>query len=125
MRLTLTIVLTGLAIAHTGLAETPTRIDVTVRGVLPGCRSLAATRGIARSTEGAFCSGMIDALLYIGELLPPDHCYSVPLDMPRHQVVQAIVSKIEGIYPSVKAQHFGGLALELLHDMWPCREVGR
>jgi hypothetical protein len=40
---------------------------------------------------------MIDALLYIGELRPPDYCYSVPLDMPRHQVVQAIGGEIEGV----------------------------
>ena len=125
MRLALTIVLTGLAIGHAVLAETPgARLDVTVRAVLPGCRSLVATRGIATSTEAAFCSGMIDALLYIGELLPPDYCYSVPLDMPRHQVVQAIVGEIEEVYPSVKAQHFRGLALEILHYRWPCREVG-
>jgi hypothetical protein len=125
MRLALTIVLTGLAIGHAGLAEAPRRLDVTVKAVLPGCRSLVATRGIPRSAEAAFCSGMIDALLYIGELLHPDYCYSVPLDMPRHQVVQAIVSEIEGVYPSVKAQHFRGLALEILHYRWPCRKVGR
>jgi hypothetical protein len=126
MRLALTIVLTGLAIGHVGLAETPTaRLDVTVKAVLPGCRSLVATRGIARSAEAAFCSGMIDALLYVGELLPPDYCYSVPLDMPRDQVVQAIVGDIEGVYRSVKVQHFRGLALEILHHKWPCREVGR
>lgn len=96
------------------------RIDLTVAAVLPGCRSLVATQGIATSTEAAFCNGMIDSLLYLGELLPRDICYAVPADMPRHRVVQAIVGEIEEIYPRVKAQHFRALALDVLNYKWPC-----
>ena len=99
------------------------RPDVTVKAVLPGCRSLVATQGIPRSSEAAFCNGTIDALLYLGELLPEDYCYAVPLDTPRSQVVQAIVDEIEPVYPSVKKEHFRGLALEVLHNKWRCRTI--
>ena len=81
--------------------------------------------GVARSAEAAFCNGMIDTLLYLGELLPPDYCYAVPLDVPRDLVIRAIVDEIEEVYPSVEKQHFKGLAIEVLHYKWPCRITGR
>ena len=76
------------------------------------------------SAEAAFCNGMIDALLYLRELLPRDICYAVPVGIPRHRVVQAIVNEIEPLYPSIEAQHFRGLAIEVLHYKWPCHYAG-
>ena len=121
LTIVLAIVLGGLAIGHAAAAEPRTLPDVTVAAVLPGCRSLVATQGVPGSSEAAFCNGMIDALLYLGELLPPDFCYAVPADIPRHRVVEAIVEEIEQVYPSVKAQHFRALALDVLQYRWPCR----
>lgn len=121
VRALLSLVLCLVAMTQAALAKPPDeRIDLTVSAMLPGCRSLVATQGIAMSAEAAFCNGMIDALLYLGELLPRDICYAVPADMPRHRVVQAIVSEIEEIYPRVKAQHFRALALDVLYYKWPC-----
>jgi hypothetical protein len=125
LTIVLAIVLAGLAIGHAASAEPPAaRPDVTVGAVLPGCRSLVATQGVPRSSEAAFCNGMIDALLYLGEMLPPDFCYAVPADIPRHRVVEAIVEEIEQVYPSVKEQHFRALALDVLNCKWPCRYSG-
>jgi hypothetical protein len=121
LTIVLAIVLAGSAIGHAASAELRERPDVTVAAVLPGCRSLVATQGVPRSSEAAFCNGMIDALLYLGEMLPPDFCYAVPADIPRHRVVEAIVEEIEQVYPSVKAQHFRALALDVLQYKWPCR----
>ena len=123
LALALAIALAGLALRPTALAaDVPgIRPDVTVRAVLPGCRSLVATQGMAVSREAAFCSGMIDSLLYLGEMLPADFCYAVPLDEPRHRVLEAIVEEIEPLYPSLKEQHFRALALEVLQFKWPCR----
>jgi hypothetical protein len=117
----LAIVLAGLAIGHAASADSrDARPDLTVAAVLPGCRSLVETQGIPRSSEAAFCNGMIDALLYLGEMLPPDLCYAVPADIPRHRVVEAIVEEIEQVYPSVNQQHFRALALDVLNYRWPC-----
>ena len=122
LTIVLAIVLDGLAIGHSALAEPPdARPDVTVADVLPGCRALVATQGVPTSREAAFCSGMIDALQYLGALLPADFCYSVPLDIPHHRVAEAIVEEIEQVYQSVKQQHFRALALEVLEYKWPCR----
>jgi len=124
VRLALTILLAGLAIGPAAQATSPgVRLEVTVAAVLPGCRSLVSTQGIAMSSEAAFCSGLIDGLLYLGEMLPADFCYAVPLDIPRHRVVGAIVDEIEQVYPSVKEQHFRALALDVLNYKWPCPYV--
>jgi hypothetical protein len=68
-------------------------------------------------------SGTVDALLYLGKLLPQEYSYCVPLNIPRYQIVQAIVDEIESVYPSVERQLFKGLALEILHYGWPCRAL--
>lgn len=121
LAIVLATVLVVWTIGHTALAEPPAaRPAVTVEAVLPGCRSLAATKGVPTSSEAAFCSGMIDALLYLGAILPSDFCYAVPLDIPHHQVVAAIVEEIEPVYPSVKGQHFRALAIDVLEYKWPC-----
>lgn len=121
MRLALTIVLSGLAMGHAVLAApADARLDVTVQAVLPGCRSLVATLGVPKSSEAAFCNGLIDALLYLGELLPPDFCYAVPLDIPRVRLVEAIVGEVEPLLPMVKEQDFRALAVEVLQYKWPC-----
>lgn len=121
VRLGLAIALAGLTVDHAALAEPPAaRPAVTVEDVLPGCRSLVATQGVPTSSEAAFCSGMIDALLFLGAILPPDFCYVVPLDVPHHRVAAAIVEEIEPVYLSVKGQHFRALAIDVLEYRWPC-----
>jgi hypothetical protein len=115
--------LVALAIAHAASAEPPpppARPAVTVEAILPGCRSLLATEGRPTTAEAGFCSGLIDGLLYLGAMIPADFCFVVPLDVPHHRVVAAIVAEIEPIYASVKLQHFKGLAIDVLEYKWPC-----
>lgn len=122
MRLGLTIVLAGMAIGQSALAESPpARPAVTVEDVLPGCRSLVATQGVPTSSEAGFCSGLIDGLLYLGAMIPADFCFVVPPQVPHDRVVAAIVEEIEPVYPSVKQQHFRALAIDVLEYKWPCR----
>ena len=107
-------------------AETPhPTSETTAAAMLPGCLELVRSKGTADSPGARFCSGTIDTLLYLGELLPDDYSSCVPLDIPRHQVVQAVVDEVEAVYPSVHNQLFKGLALEVLHYRWPCRPSGR
>jgi hypothetical protein len=112
------------SLAAAAAGETlPRRPDPTVRAVFPGCREIVATRGEARSDAAAFCNGAIDGVLYLGEMLPGDFCYAVPLDLPRHEVIAEVVREIEPILESVGNQNFLGLALDVLHWKWPCRPL--
>jgi len=125
LRLALTIVLSDLAMGRAVLAApADARLDASVQAVLPGCRLLVAAPEGPQSPEAAFCNGLVDALLYLGELLPPDFCYAVPLDIARVRLVEAIVGEIEPLMPSVKKLDFRALALEVLHYKWPCHHDG-
>jgi hypothetical protein len=96
--------------------------DATVSAVLPGCRALITTAPqVITSAEAAFCSGTVNALRYVGELLPEDYCYAVPLSLPDRDVVATLVREIGDVYATVERQLFKGLAIEILHFHWPCR----
>ncbi len=115
--------LAALVIAPAAWAEPPpppARPAVAVETVLPGCRSLLATKGVPTTAEAGFCAGLIDGLLYLGAMIPADFCFVVPPDVPHHRVVAAIVEEIEPVYASVKAQHFRALAIDVLEYKWPC-----
>ncbi len=74
-------------------------------------------------SEGAGqCAGAVDALLYIGELLPADFRYCVPLRTPRGEIIATILEDIEAMRPEVDRQDFKGMVLSILHFHWPCRE---
>lgn len=98
--------------------------DGTVGAVLPGCRALLTPPHVITSEKAAFCSGTVDALRYVGELLPEDYCYAVPVSLSHHEVVATLVREIEAVYATVERQLFKGLAVEVLHFYWPCRSRG-
>src|SRR4051812_761526 len=107
MRLGLVAIVAMLALVRSAAADIAGAIpDASVKAILPGCRAIVATGGAIASPESAFCGGTIDALLYLGELLPEDYSYCVPLDLPRHQVIRAIVREIDEVYPLVEKQLF-------------------
>lgn len=96
--------------------------EPSVHAWLPGCRAfLEQVESI--SSEGAGqCAGAVDALLYIGEVLPPDYRYCVPLRTARREIISAIVEDIEALAPEVDRQDFKGMVLAILQFRWPCRE---
>ena len=95
--------------------------DPSVAAVLPGCRAIAEGKGFFSSPEAAFCSGMIEALTYFGEMLPEDFRYCVPLSVPLDEVVKAVVYELEDLGSAVHRQQFRGLAIAVLQFRWPCR----
>ena len=115
----------AIACAITGGATADVVVpDTSARAVLPGCRALVEARGAISSPGMAFCNGTVDALRYVGELLPEDYCYAVPISLPQHEVVATIVREIDAVYPTVERQLFKGLVVEIFHFHWPCRPRG-
>jgi Rap1a immunity proteins len=102
-----------------GHAQVLDKPDPTVSAYLPGCR--AYLEDVASEGAGS-CSGAIDALLYIGELLAPDYRFCVPLQVPRREVIAGIVEDIDALQPEANRQDFKGMVLSILRYRWPCRE---
>lgn len=95
--------------------------DSTVGAVLPGCRALIKAQQVMYAESAAFCSGVVDALRYVGELLPEGYCYAVPVSLPQHEVIGTLIREIEAVYPTVERELFKGVVVEILHFHWPCR----
>ena len=92
---------------------------------MPGCRDAGRSSSTSSSiaSEGAGqCAGAVDALLYIGEVLPPDYRYCVPLRTPRREVISGIIEELDALMPEVDRQDFKGMVLAILRFRWPCRE---
>ena len=89
---------------------------------LPGCRASLEHVEMPGSESAGQCAGAVDALLYIGELLPEDFRYCVPLGTPRREIVSSIIADIEDLGPQVDRQDFKGMVLAILRFRWPCRE---
>lgn len=98
------------------------RPDPTVKTFLPGCRALVHRADAIGLEEAGLCTGVVDTLLYIGELLPPDYRSCVPLGLARHAILRAIVDDLDSLSPAVDHQDFKGMVLEILHYRWPCRD---
>lgn len=103
-------------------SEALDRPDPTVKAILPGCRSLLHRADAIGLEEAGLCSGVVDSLLYIGELLPVDYRSCVPLRLARHDILQAIVEDLDALSPEFDRQNFKGMVLEILHYRWPCRD---
>ena len=89
---------------------------------LPGCRAFLQNTEAVGSEGAGQCAGAVDALLYIGELLPADFRYCVPLRTPRGEIIATILENIEAMRPEADRQDFKGMVLSILQFHWPCRE---
>jgi hypothetical protein len=92
----------------------------TVKAHLPGCRTIVEFNDVIGSEGVGLCGGVVDALLYVGELLPQDYRSCVPLRVPRREVIRTIVEDLDGMYAVAENENFKGLVLAILHHRWPC-----
>lgn len=89
---------------------------------LPGCRAFLQNTEAVGSEGAGQCAGAVDALLYIGELLPADFRYCVALRTSRGEIIATILEDIESMRPEADRQDFKGMVLSILQFHWPCRE---
>jgi Rap1a immunity proteins len=71
--------------------------------------------------DGAICAGMMSALLSVGwdRMLGDRFCVNVPPGATREQAIRVTVQYIEA-RPQRMHEPFVSLAVEALHDAWPC-----
>jgi hypothetical protein len=108
--------------ASAGRAQALDKPDPSVTAWLPGCQAFLEHVDSMASEGAGQCAGAVDALLYIGEVLPGDYRYCVPLRTPRREIVSVLLEEIEALRPEVDRQDFKGMVLAILRYRWPCRE---
>ena len=119
--------------ALTALTITPTTAGAqedrdSANHLMPGCQ--AALNNTAHDLA-AYCMGIVDGIAYTAALSSPDDivlhpwgknkCLSIPSEVTIFQMARVVVAYIEE-RPQRMHESFYGLAIEALHDAWPCRK---
>jgi hypothetical protein len=86
--------------------------------MLPHCRNLHS-QGRWGVWEG-HCGGVIETLVWVGSLLPPD-IRSCPPKSGKYTQADAVVLKYLEAHPERLHMDFKMLVSEALHEAWPCR----
>src|SRR5215207_11045971 len=114
--------LVGLAAAMLAVAPIAARHDTTVQESLPGCHAAIDDQAtVADRIDGAGrCTGVVEALIYVGEHLPENLRFCVPGSVRHHEAVRYIAEEIERNYAALESQSFKAATMAILHRRWPC-----
>jgi hypothetical protein len=113
-----------LASLNEAVAQRPIE-DTSANSWFLGCKACVEGRmNDARLVGiGNFCSGVIHALAYVGEALPPAVQYCAPPTSTAQQLARVVLTYIEA-RPQRMHEDFRLLVIEALHDSWPCNSRG-
>jgi hypothetical protein len=98
------------------------RPDITSANyMLPACRSFVQGTKVETTAypEQAFCVGIVSALIHVGVNLPPNVRSCRPDGATIEQAMRVVLAYIER-RPQRMHDGFKELALEALHEAWPC-----
>jgi len=110
----------ALTIAAAGAAETN---HYSANNMLVYCKAFIGEGLQAANVLAAtYCQGMIDMLIFMSHYLDnyPDACIQVPKGATAAQEARIIVRYVEA-HPGRMHETLHGLAIEALHDAWPCK----
>jgi Rap1a immunity proteins len=92
--------------------------------MLPYCKAYINETAQANPRAVGFCEGMIGTLAFMSGFLKnyPTLCIEFPSGVTLPQTAGVIVRYIEA-RPQRLHDAFLGLAIEALHDAWPCKYI--
>jgi hypothetical protein len=68
-----------------------------------------------------WCYGVIDALYYVSDVLPPRYNFCPPKGVTKEQGLRVVITYLYAT-PQRLHEHFGLLAMEALSSAWPCNQ---
>ena len=103
-------------------AQSPPTEDTSANPVFLGCKAFAEDRAtnVRLVNMAHYCSGVVHALAYVAEVLPPEHQSCTPPTSTAQQLARVVVRYIEA-RPERMHEDFRVLTLEAFHDAWPCK----
>ena len=87
--------------------------------MLPSCKSLLA-RHVVENFQQGHCAGLIEGLAFLARRATPPHRSCRPDGVTTGQVVRTIVRWLKQ-RPRRWHENFKYLALEAMHETWPCK----
>jgi hypothetical protein len=116
----------ALATTAAGAAEVDYLAGHSANNILPSCKIFIdggnSTPTVDTASAYFYCYGVIDSLVLLSPVLrDPATCFKLPDPVMIDQVAKVIVRYIEA-HPARTHELFHYLALEALHDAWPCKQ---
>jgi hypothetical protein len=121
MRAILWAALLGLMITGAGAADGIEGASANAR--LPTCKALASDKPqIANAATASYCLGMLDTLAFTSSYWDdrPWLCSDFPKNVRTQQAARVVVRYVEN-HPERLHEPLIWLAMQALHDAWPCR----
>ena len=87
--------------------------------MLPACKSLLA-RHVVEDFQQGHCAGLIEGLAFLARRATPPHRSCRPAGVTTGQVATTIVRWLKQ-RPRRWHENFKYLALEAMHETWPCK----
>jgi Rap1a immunity proteins len=115
----------ALATTTAGAAEVDYIVGHSANNILPSCKIFIdggnSTATVDTASAYFYCYGVIDSLVLLSPVLRDSGtCFKLPDRVTIDQVAKIIVRYIEA-RPARADELFHYLALEALHDAWPCK----
>jgi hypothetical protein len=124
-------IMTGAFMGLSVTAAGATAVDyLSANNLLPACKAIVGSKGVIKSSnlqkahDVGFCSATLSTLLSLGRAQMLDDqfgCMEVPPEASPDQLAQIVVRYIEA-RPQRMQEPLIWLALEALHDAWPCAD---
>ncbi len=112
----------GLAVETLALAQEDKH---SANYMLPYCRAAVNKEDLTRPTDAVVrgvCVGIIEAIDFMMSEFPPqekEYSSCPPNGVPLEQTIRVVITYIEA-RPQRMHENFKTLALEAIHDAWPC-----
>jgi Rap1a immunity proteins len=117
-------ILCGAVLALTFTTAEAAQKDYSANGMLVYCKGFIGQGQFANNeVASAYCNGMVETLVFMSPFLSdnPVMCIQLPKGSTSQQAARVIVRYIE-MRPQRVHEAFHSLALEALHDAWPCSD---
>jgi Ssp1 endopeptidase immunity protein Rap1a len=88
--------------------------------MLPGCQTFISRVDPGTAGPQSRCVGNVEGLAFVSSLLPANLKSCTPDNVTLGQVVRVVVAYIER-RPQRMHEYFNFLALEAMHEAWPCK----
>jgi Rap1a immunity proteins len=115
----------GIAMGLVGMSALAQENKFTATYMLPYCRAAVNNQAPALTSDAVMqgmCVGIVDAIDFMMSEYPPEeqeHRSCPPSDVILKQAVQVVIAYIDA-RPERMNENFKALAIEAIHDAWPC-----